>query len=74
LFFVMHKRGINMHVLPSFIQIFYTRLLMQNSLFGLFLANYCKLLKESLRKPHRFSKFLLSLQTQFLDYNQLNIK
>ena len=31
--FVMHKHGINMHVLPSFIQIFYTWLLMQNSLF-----------------------------------------
>ena len=31
--FVMHKYGINMHVLPSFIQIFYTWLLMQNSLF-----------------------------------------
>ena len=53
--FVMHKRGINMHVLPSFIQIFYTRLLMQKSLFGLFLANYCKLLKESLRKLHLFN-------------------
>ena len=63
-----------MHVLPSFIQIFYTRLLMQKSLFGLFLANYCKLLKESLRKPHRFNKFLLSLQTQFLNFNQLDIK
>ena len=72
--FVMHKRGINMHVLPSFIQMFYTRLLMQKSLFCLFLANYCKLLKESLRKPHRFNKFLLSLQTQFLNFNQLDIK
>lgn len=56
-----------MHVLPSFIQIFYTWLLMQNSLFYPFLANYCKLLKESLRKPHRFNKFLLSLQTQFFN-------
>ncbi len=31
--FVMHKYGINMHILPSFIQIFYTWLLMQNGLF-----------------------------------------
>lgn len=72
--FVMHKRGINMRIFGHFIQIFYTRLLMQNSLFCLFLANYCKLLKESLRKPHRFNKFLLSLQTQFLNFNQLDIK
>ena len=56
-----------MHVFSYFIQVSYTRLLMQNSLFYPFLANYCKLLKESLRKPHRFNKFLLSLQTQFLD-------
>ena len=53
--FVMHKHGINMRIFSHFIQIFYTRLLMQNSLFCLFLANYCKLLKESLRKPHRFN-------------------
>lgn len=41
--FVMHKHGINMHVLPSFIQIFYTWLLMQNSLFihfKLIIVNY----------------------------------
>ena len=43
--FVMHKHGINMHVLPSFIQIFYTWLLMQNSLFihfKLIIVNYGK--------------------------------
>ena len=33
--FVMHKHGINMHVLPSFIQIFYTWLLMQNGKFSI---------------------------------------
>lgn len=41
--FVMHKYGINMHILPSFIQIFYTWLLMQNSLFihfKLIIVNY----------------------------------
>lgn len=63
-----------MHILSSFIQIFYTWLLMQKAFFYLFKANYCKLLKESLRKPHRFNKFLLSLQTQFLNFNQLDIK
>ena len=38
--FIMHKRGINMHILSSFIQIFYTWLLMQNSLFVHFKRNY----------------------------------
>lgn len=41
--FAMHKHGINMHVLSSFIQIFYTWLLMQNSLFvhfKLIIVNY----------------------------------
>ncbi len=43
--FIMHKHGINMHILPSFIQIFYTWLLMQNSLFvhfKLIIVNYWK--------------------------------
>lgn len=48
--FVMHKHGINMHVLPSFIQIFYTWLLMQNSLFihfKLIIVNYWKKVYEN---------------------------
>ena len=42
--FVMHKYGINMHVLPSFIQTFYTLFLMQNGFFfihfKLIIVNY----------------------------------